>query len=179
MIKVRNYDLQAGGYKFPAGGSYPGQSAQGEIWPYLNTKAVFAEQGVAQSNSVLSPGSDPLSYSMNSCFGRKPVSEFNQAASTILLTEEADNIGGAFVKDGAFLPMSRYDVPASRHHGGGNVGFFDTHSRWYRQSELIYRGAAASNRWYLFNPFRTQDGPSTEEEVNRLSAIGICRYFTP
>ncbi len=179
VIKVGNYDVRVGSYTFPAGGSYSEQSAEGEIWPYLKAKSVYAEQGVANPSSAVSPGSDPLSYSMNSCFGRKPISEFDLAAGTILLTEEVNNISGAFVKDGAFLPMSRFDLPANRHHGGGNVGFFDTHARWYRQSEILYRGATEANRWYLFNPYRTQDGPSTEEEVKRLNVIGICRYFTP
>ena len=112
---------------------------------------------------------------MNACFGRKTESEFPQASGSILLTEEAEGI----LKDGAFVPMSPYDHTSDRHNGGGNVSFLDTHVKWYRQSDLTFKRPQDTNHWYLFNPYRNQDGPISEAELHKVTTIGMCRYFVP
>jgi len=176
VVKVANFDVRLGEYTFPADSPYAGETTQGEIWPYTKMKSLYSEMGSGAHWQNVPAGSDHLSYSMNSCFGRKSSSEFPQGPSTIILTEEQGQNGSVAVNDGAYLPMNSNDVPTDRHHGGGNVGFLDGHSKWYRQSELIYRRPTDHNRWYLFNPYREIDGPSTKQEVQRLNQIGICRY---
>ena len=178
VVKQGNWDIHLGDFVIP-GDPFAGQRVSGEIWPYIKSLSIYAEPGSGNPGGAIALGSDPLSYSMNACFGRKPTSEFPQGQSSILLTEEQSFLGKSVVKDGAFLPMSPFDIPADRHHGGGNVGFLDTHAKWYRQSEIIFRKPTDGNRWYLFNPYRESDGPSTREVVKGLTTVGVCRYFNP
>ncbi len=175
VIKVANFDLRVGEYTFPSG-PFAGQTAMGEIWPYTKNKSIYMESGNNSQWPNVPAGSDRVSYSMNSCFGRKSASEFPQGPSSIILTEEQGVGGSVAVNDGAFLPMNPNDRPTDRHHGGGNVGFLDGHSHWYQQSSLVFNKATDTNKWYLFNPYRTEDGPSTKAEVTRLNSIGLCRY---
>jgi prepilin-type processing-associated H-X9-DG protein len=89
-------------------------------------------------------------------------------SETILLMEESqESVGGGGLNDGTFWPRDKNDFSAVRHNGGGNWLMGDTHAKWYKADQIIYKSPTTSKitlgplYYYFFLDQETRDKAKT------------------
>lgn len=116
----------------------------GSIYPYVKNTRVY----ICPSDS----GGETTgnSYALNSCVCNppenqttffatgKPLAKLTNASAIMLLSEEDDPAAGHSTND-AYLSLNfgdGGDTLATRHSGGINVAFADSHIKWYRNESI-------------------------------------------
>ncbi len=123
---------------------------KGSIYPYVKSKGVYL---CPDDGDALSSGD---SYAMNACalqptavnniFPGRSLAAFDNPSGMMLLGEEGDDPKNS--TDDAYFgyTISKY---VSRHTGGSNVLFVDSHVKWYRPSQMasqyVQTGGVAVN----------------------------------
>jgi prepilin-type N-terminal cleavage/methylation domain-containing protein/prepilin-type processing-associated H-X9-DG protein len=123
---------------YSASGKTPYQPELGSIYPYVKSKGVY----VCPSDSVGAAQGD--SYAVNACAAAtgtvgsvhqgKSLAAFDAPSSWVLLDEEAFGDSNTGFTDDAYQTLS--NTLSTRHTGGSNFAFVDSHVKWYRPEQL-------------------------------------------
>ena len=137
--------------KFPADGvgGKPGYDPkQGAIYSYIKNAQVFVcpddSKGRANGNS----------YAVNGCdftgeapfLNGKTLAAFDNSSGFILLMEECEDAAdtnGDSTDDGYFAPPNNGlggNLISTRHNEGSNVTFMDSHTKFYRPTQIVQGG---------------------------------------